>query len=207
MQYVDREKLASEAQIAADVAFCRVAAMPYPAYDRGLSAWGFVGPVSEAPPGNKLTFESEIYPHGQNIRQRRLIWLRSYREVMVVGEGLLSATGRCLRQRFLATLESNLNRSFSSFPAWAEYWVTSIDLAEELQRSDGGGGRIRTFEVDDGRFTVCSLWPLGNPTRGKHIVRTYSVNGGGGRIIRRFAPHPSGRCRWQRSLAFARVEP
>ena len=31
---------------------------------------------------------------------------------------------------------------------------------------DGGGGRIRTFEVDDGRFTVCSLWPLGNPARG-----------------------------------------
>ncbi len=30
----------------------------------------------------------------------------------------------------------------------------------------GGGGRIRTFEVDDGRFTVCSLWPLGNPTTG-----------------------------------------
>ena len=24
----------------------------------------------------------------------------------------------------------------------------------------------RTFEVDDGRFTVCSLWPLGNPTTG-----------------------------------------
>ena len=35
---------------------------------------------------------------------------------------------------------------------------------------NGGGGRIRTFEVDDGRFTVCSLWPLGNPTRGKFIV-------------------------------------
>ncbi len=31
---------------------------------------------------------------------------------------------------------------------------------------NGGGGRIRTFEVDDGRFTVCSLWPLGNPTTG-----------------------------------------
>ena len=29
---------------------------------------------------------------------------------------------------------------------------------------DGGGRRIRTFEVCDGRFTVCSLWPLGNPT-------------------------------------------
>ena len=35
-----------------------------------------------------------------------------------------------------------------------------------MESSDGGGGRIRTFEVDDGRFTVCSLWPLGNPTTG-----------------------------------------
>ena len=26
----------------------------------------------------------------------------------------------------------------------------------------GGRGWIRTTEVDDGRFTVCSLWPLGN---------------------------------------------
>ena len=25
----------------------------------------------------------------------------------------------------------------------------------------GGRGWIRTTEVDDGRFTVCSLWPLG----------------------------------------------
>jgi len=28
-----------------------------------------------------------------------------------------------------------------------------------------------------------------------------------GRIIRSVAPHPSGRCQWQRSLAGARVEP
>ena len=28
----------------------------------------------------------------------------------------------------------------------------------------GGWGWIRTIEVCDGRFTVCSLWPLGNPT-------------------------------------------
>ena len=26
----------------------------------------------------------------------------------------------------------------------------------------GGRGWIRTTEVVDGRFTVCSLWPLGN---------------------------------------------
>ena len=28
----------------------------------------------------------------------------------------------------------------------------------------GGRGWIRTTEVVDGRFTVCSLWPLGNPS-------------------------------------------
>ena len=37
-------------------------------------------------------------------------------------------------------------------------------LATQCVALDGGGRRIRTFEVDDGRFTVCSLWPLGNPT-------------------------------------------
>jgi len=40
---------------------------------------------------------------------------------MVVGEGLFGAeaphpSGRCLRQRALALLESNLNRRFSTFP-------------------------------------------------------------------------------------------
>ena len=28
----------------------------------------------------------------------------------------------------------------------------------------GGGGRIRTSEGIADRFTVCSLWPLGNPS-------------------------------------------
>ena len=28
----------------------------------------------------------------------------------------------------------------------------------------GGRGWIRTTEVADDRFTVCSLWPLGNPS-------------------------------------------
>ena len=30
--------------------------------------------------------------------------------------------------------------------------------------NNGGGGRIRTIEGGAGRFTVCSLWPLGNPS-------------------------------------------
>ncbi len=35
----------------------------------------------------------------------------------------------------------------------------------------GGGGRIRTIEGGAGRFTVCSLWPLGNPSRVlKHVM-------------------------------------
>ena len=39
-----------------------------------------------------------------------------------------------------------------------------ITVCWQKDDSDGGGRRIRTFEVCDGRFTVCSLWPLGNPT-------------------------------------------
>ena|GEM_PF-5462726 len=40
---------------------------------------------------------------------------------------------------------------------WPEYVL--------VQRINGGGGRIRTFEGYADRFTVCSLWPLGNPTK------------------------------------------
>ena len=88
---------------------------------------------------------------------------------MVVGEGLLSAARFALRvvacgNALSLALESNLGRSFSSFPAWAEYLIADSLGSSGTFESDGGGGRIRTFEVDDGRFTVCSLWPLGNPT-------------------------------------------
>ena len=89
---------------------------------------------------------------------------------MVVGEGLLSAARFALRvvacgNAFSLALESNLGRSFSSFPH-AEYLIADSFESSGTFESDGGGGRIRTFEVDDGRFTVCSLWPLGNPTTG-----------------------------------------
>ena len=47
---------------------------------------------------------------------------------MVVGEGLLSAARFALRvvacgNALSLALESNLGRSFSSFPAWAEYLI------------------------------------------------------------------------------------
>ena len=88
---------------------------------------------------------------------------------MVVGEGLLNAARFALRvvacgNALSLALESNLGRGFSSFPAWAEYLIAVSLGSSGTFESDGGGGRIRTFEVDDGRFTVCSLWPLGNPT-------------------------------------------
>lgn len=55
---------------------------------------------------------------------------------MVVGEGLLSAARFALRvvaygNALSLTLESNLSRSFSSFPAWAEYLIA--DSFESLR--------------------------------------------------------------------------
>ena len=95
---------------------------------------------------------------------------------MVVGEGLLGALRLALRvvafgNAFSLPLESNLSRSFSSFPVRAEYGARLLKVVCVLSGSNGGGGRIRTFEVDDGRFTVCSLWPLGNPTKGNSNCR------------------------------------
>ena len=38
------------------------------------------------------------------------------------------------------------------------------NLLHQTPFMNGGGGRIRTSEGFADRFTVCSLWPLGNPT-------------------------------------------
>ncbi len=160
---------------------------------------------------SNLNRRFSTFPDRQNMRV--LNWIKAGKVFlkMVVGEGLLGAkaphpSGRCLRQRALALLESNLNRRFSTFPDrqnmrvlnWikagkvflkmvvGEGFEPSKSMTADLQSApfgrsgtppgvilivdacavDGGGGRIRTFEVDDGRFTVCSLWPLGNPTTG-----------------------------------------
>jgi hypothetical protein len=49
-------------------------------------------------------------------------------------------------------------RSTKSIPAHPRVSPTTYFF------SNGGGGRIRTSEGIADRFTVCSLWPLGNPT-------------------------------------------
>ncbi len=104
---------------------------------------------------NSGAFESD--GGGGRITQRCA--LRPLLKVMVVGEGLLSAARFALRvvacgNALSLALESNLGRSFSSFPAWAEYLIADSLGSSGTFESDGGGGRIRTFEVDDGRFTV-----------------------------------------------------
>lgn len=82
---------------------------------------------------------------------------------MVVGEGLLSAARFALRvvacgNALSLALESNLGRSFSSFPAWAEYLIADSFENSGAFESDGGGGRIRTFEGE--RRQIYSLLPL-----------------------------------------------
>ena len=66
--------------------------------------------------------------------------------------------------------ETRLPSSFCNTKKTALFSIELISLPNQLRLrkaspESGGGGRIRTFEVDDGRFTVCSLWPLGNPTQ------------------------------------------
>ncbi len=62
---------------------------------------------------------------------------------MVVGEGLLSAARFALRvvacgNALSLALKSNLGRSFSSFPAWAEYLIADSFENSGAFESDGG---------------------------------------------------------------------
>ncbi len=75
-------------------------------------------------------------------------------------------SGRCLRQRCLAVARREPSSKLLILPRSMAYARWVCVLASGIFERDGGGGRIRTFEVCDGRFTVCSLWPLGNPTTG-----------------------------------------
>ncbi|WP_391856619.1 hypothetical protein, partial [Vibrio cidicii] len=60
-------------------------------------------------------------------------------------------------------------------------------------------GRIRTIEGGAGRFTVCSLWPLGNPSR----VFFFSL---AEKLKRRF-PNASLKCGAHHNKPFVTVKP
>ncbi len=79
---------------------------------------------------SNLSRRFSSFPDRQNMRV--LSWIKAGKVFlkMVVGEGLFGAkaphpAGRCLRQRALALLESNLSRRFSSFPDRQNMWVLS----------------------------------------------------------------------------------
>ena len=104
----------------------------------------------------------------------RIDWSDVLSEVMVVGEGFEPS------KSMTADLQSAPFGRSGTPPG-------VIQIVMKLR--DGGGGRIRTFEVDDGRFTVCSLWPLGNPTTGHCLVLlACSLTREAGRIISNDAP-------------------
>ena len=54
-----------------------------------------------------------------------------------------------------------------SLEGWgnSHYTMPAILILWPPHRESGGGGRIRTCEGWAGRFTVCSRWPLGYPSR------------------------------------------
>ena len=52
---------------------------------------------------------------------------------------------------------------------------SSASANSAIPAKNGGQGWIRPIEVCDGRFTVCSLWPLGNPSTN----RQYDIVGAG----------------------------
>ncbi len=150
---------------------------------------------------------------------------------MVVGEGLLSAARFALRvvacgNALSLALKSNLGRSFSSFPAWAEYLIADSFENSGAFESDGGGGRITqrcalrpsgrclrqrsslTLEPNLSRsFSSFPAWAEYLIADSLESSGTFESDGGGGRITQRCALRPSGRCLRQRSLAGARVEP
>ncbi len=69
----------------------------------------------------------------------------------------------------LATLDDHTTDIVALIIAMATMYIVVKsqlnELAFDSYEEYGGGGRIRTIEGGAGRFTVCSLWPLGNPSR------------------------------------------
>ncbi len=126
--------------------------------------------------GGRITQRCALRPSGRCLRQRslagarvepwsKLLILPRMGRIFLFVASLLTLRAVACGNVLSLSLESNLSRRFSPFPdecklsqSHRSYHIAVVNY--------GGGGRIRTFEVDDGRFTVCSLWPLGNPTTG-----------------------------------------
>ncbi len=63
----------------------------------------------------------------------------------------------------------------SFFYMMKRFGIRQKDLPNYIREIRSGWRRIRTFEGIASRFTVCPLWPLGNPSiiYGTYRARTY----------------------------------
>ncbi len=148
------------------------------------------------------------------------------------GEGLLSAARFALRvvacgNALSLALKSNLGRSFSSFPAWAEYLIAdSVGKFRDFLKSDGGGEGLLSAARFALRVVACgnalSLALESNlgrsfssfPAWAEYLIAdslgssgTFESDGGGEGLLSAARFASTGRCLRQRSLADARVEP
>ncbi len=94
---------------------------------------------------------------------------------MVVGEGLLSAARFALRvvacgNALSLALESNLGRSLSSFPAWAEYLIADSFENSGAFESDGGGEGFEPSKSMTADLQSAPFGRSGTPPRVIHIV-------------------------------------
>ena len=58
----------------------------------------------------------------------------------------------------------------SFFYMMKRFGIRQKDLPNYIREIRSGWRRIRTFEGIASRFTVCPLWPLGNPSKREHIA-------------------------------------
>ena len=58
----------------------------------------------------------------------------------------------------------------SFFYMMKRFGIRQKDLPNYIREIRSGWRRIRTFEGIASRFTVCPLWPLGNPSVNEFII-------------------------------------
>ena len=95
---------------------------------------------------NGTKFELDMTNYIHNYIQGPFFGLKKWRKPLIYKDFRSGAGNRTWTCKYVRTHEPESCASANSaIPAF-----------------NGGQGWIRTTEVCDGRFTVCSLWPLGN---------------------------------------------
>ena len=64
----------------------------------------------------------------------------------------------------------------SFFYMMKRFGIRQKDLPNYIREIRSGWRRIRTFESVANRFTVCPLWPLGNPSLNQNLLYMKYLN-------------------------------